>query len=115
MMTLKTKATGEVEPAGAGPASGASAQNQSRSHAPANDGLPLLGMFAVGFGVLGIFTFAPLFVPLALIFGLIALFAGQLVWGFSAVVLAVAGFLSSPIFMTLLGMGAVAAWIGDLF
>jgi len=106
LMTLKTRPDGNV----AGPA-GAETFENSASHAQA-DGLPLLGLFAVGFGLLGIFTIGPVFVPLALIFGLAAIFAGQILWGLTAVVLAVAGVLTSPTLMVVLGIGAFAAWLG---
>jgi len=112
-MTLKTKADGHGDAQAAQPAGGASS---IASAAPtAQDSLPILGLFAVGFGLLGIFSFAPVFVPLALIFGLIALFVGQIIWGLTAVLLAVVGFVTSPIFMTLLGLGAAAAWFSNLF
>jgi len=107
MMTLKTQADG---------ADGLSREEAddtaSSGHARAQNGPPLLGWFAVGFGVLGIFTFAPVFVPLALIFGLIAIFAGQVLLGLMAVVLSLVGVLTSPSLMLILGVGAFAAWLG---
>jgi len=78
----------------------------------ASDGLPLLGMFAVGFGLLGIFTIAPVFVPLALLFGVLAIFVGQFLWGLTAVLLALAGVVSSPTLMFVLGLGVLASWLG---
>lgn len=107
LMSLKTRADGRVDsPAderGGAASLGASSQK---------DSLPLLGLFAVGFGLLGIFTFAPVFVPLALIFGLIAIFAGQILWGLTSIILAIAGVLSSPTLMLIFGVGAFAAWLG---
>lgn len=110
LMTLKTKATGVPDPAlnsgGDGAAGGRS------GYAMPDDSLPLLGMFAVGFGLLGIFTIGPVFVPLALVFGLIAIFTGQILWGLTALVLALAGFVTSPTLLLFLGAGALAAWLG---
>lgn len=81
--------------------------------APADeDKLPLLGWFAVGFAVLGIFTYAPLFVPLGLVLGIIALFIGQIGLGITAVLLSIVGVLTSPTLMIMLGLGALGAWFG---
>ena len=107
-MTLKTQPGGDVESA-----SGSRVDAAPQSGAPSrDDGLPLLGLFAVGFGLLGIFTIAPVFVPLALIFGLAAIFAGQVLLGVIAVILSLAGVLTSPTLMLVLGVGAFAAWLG---
>ena len=43
---------------------------------------PVMGWFAVAFGLLGIFTIGFIFVPLGLICSVIALFTGQAMWGF---------------------------------
>lgn len=108
-MSLKTKATGVPDPVSS---QGGGASGGRTSYGMQDDSLPLLGMFAVGFGLLGIFTIGPVFVPLALIFGLIAIFAGQILWGLTALVLALAGFLTSPTLLLFLGAGALAAWLG---
>jgi len=108
LMTLKTRPDGKVESStGVGGNSAYDSFSEAKS-----DGLPLLGLFAVGFGLLGIFTIGPVFVPLALIFGLVAIFAGQILLGLTAVVLALAGVLASPTLMVVLGIGAFAAWLG---
>ncbi|OEJ69258.1 hypothetical protein [Magnetovibrio blakemorei] len=109
-MSLKTKATGVPDPASSQGRGGASGERTT--YVMQDDSLPLLGMFAVGFGLLGIFTIGPVFVPLALIFGLIAIFAGQILWGLTALVLALAGFVTSPTLLLFLGAGALAAWLG---
>jgi len=107
LMTLKTRPDGNVD------APAYEAENAAASAASAkDDGLPLLGLFAVGFGLLGIFTIAPVFVPLALVFGLVAIFAGQILLGLTAVVLALVGVVTSPTLMVVLGIGAFAAWLG---
>lgn len=105
MMTLKT----QVQPTqNAGPSSGANAAAQ-----PPRDGdLPLLGLFAVGFALLGIFTIGPVFVPLGLVLGIIALFIGQIGLGLLALFLAVIGIITSPTILTIIGAGALFAWLG---
>lgn len=71
---------------------------------------PLLGWFAVGSGLLGIFGPGILFVPLAIVFSLLALLRGQASWAFAGIILAVGGFLSSPLLMGVVGLGAM--WYG---
>ncbi len=87
------------------------------SHTGGKD-LPLLGLFAVGFGILSILPFVPggfLFAPLSLILGLIALFIGQIGYGLGAVVLSMVGIMSSPILMGLIGVATFLSWLGALF
>ena len=79
---------------------------------PREDKLPLLGLFAVGFAALGIFTFAPVFVPLGLILGIIALFIGQIGLGIGAIFLSIIAILTSPTIMAAVGLGAFLAWLG---
>jgi len=71
---------------------------------------PVMGWFAVGSGLLGIFTIGFIFVPLAFIFSLIALFTGQAAWGFGGLLLAIMGLITSPELLLMLGMGAFAMW-----
>jgi hypothetical protein len=77
---------------------------------PAWKGNPVMGWFAVGFGLLGIFTIGFVFVPLGLICSLLALVMGQAVWGFLGLMLAVAGFITSPKLWLIVGMGWFYAW-----
>ncbi len=70
---------------------------------------PLAGYMAVGFGLLGIFGPAILFTPLGLLFSVIALLRGQGAWAFVGLMLVVGGVLSSPIFMGIIGVGALYA------
>jgi len=107
LMTLKTRHDGNVD----APAQDTAGYGEASSYAKDND-LPLLGLFAVGFGLLGIFTVGPVFVPVALVFGLVAIFMGQILLGLTAVVLALAGVLTAPTLMLVLGVGAFAAWLG---
>lgn len=73
-------------------------------------GNPVMGWCAVGFGLLGIFTIGFVFVPLGLLCSLLALFMGQAVWGFIGLLLAAAGFITSPKLWILVGMGWFYAW-----
>jgi len=114
IMTLKTKPDGNVRSGvgGDGDTGSHGSSGTSSAYARTNDGLPLLGLFAIGFGLLSIFTIAPVFVPLALIFGLVAIFMGQIALGLTALVLSLVGVMTSPTLMLILGVGAFAAWLG---
>ncbi|HEY9080627.1 hypothetical protein [Magnetovibrio sp.] len=113
LMTLRTRPAAGTVDAAAGDASHGGAHGAYGDGTyTSSDGLPLLGLFAVGFGLLSIFTIGPVFVPLALIFGLVAIFAGQILLGLTAVVLSLIGVLTSPTLMVVLGIGAFAAWLG---
>ena len=68
---------------------------------------PVMGYCAVGFGLLGIFTIGFVFMPLGLIFSIAALFLGQSVWGAFGLMLAVAGFITSPKLWLIVGMGTL--------
>ena len=67
-------------------------------------GIPIIGGAAVAFGILGIFTKGYIFVPLALVCSLISLFLGQMSWAFIGFLLAVAGLLTSPVLLAILGV-----------
>lgn len=99
LMTLKTDVS---------KTQGASHQTQP----PREDCVPMMGLFAVGFSVLGIFTMAPIFAPFGLILGIVAIFMGQIALGITAILLAVVAVLTSPSIMTLIGLGAFLAWLG---
>ncbi len=73
---------------------------------------PIMGWLAVGFGVLGIFTKGFIFVPLAVVCSLIALFMGQGAWAFGGLLLSLLGLVTSPVLLALLGLGALAAYFG---
>ena len=73
-------------------------------------GMPLVGIFAVVFGVLSIVSIAPLFVPLALICGVIAVLLGQVTWGLGGLGLAVIGVLTSPMILGTIGALGLAGW-----
>ena len=73
---------------------------------------PVAGYLAVASGLAGIVTYAIVFVPLALVLGVVALFRGQPGWGIAGLGLAVVGTLTSPTLLALLGLAAIAAWLG---
>ncbi len=78
---------------------------QSESGRPEGlEGIPMLGAAAVVFGLLGIFTKGYIFVPLAFICSLVALFLGNVSWAFVGLLLAVAGLLTSPVLLALIGI-----------
>jgi hypothetical protein len=72
---------------------------------------PVAGYMAVASGLAGLFFYGPVFVPLALILSLVAIFTGHGLWGFVGLVLAAAGLLTSPTLLALIGLGAIAAWL----
>ena len=76
---------------------------------------PVMGYCAVGFGLLGILV-SFIFTPLGLICSILALFMGQAVWGFIGILLFIAGVVTSPILMGLVGLGAAFTFFDfDLF
>ena len=79
---------------------------------PREDCVPMMGLFAIGFSVLGIFTMAPIFAPFGLILGIVAIFMGQILLGITAIGLAIIAVLTSPTIMALVGLGAFLAWLG---
>ncbi|MBL4692398.1 MAG: hypothetical protein JKY92_03615 [Magnetovibrio sp.] len=109
LMTLKTTLSEPVQHQ----VDGEPTSDQPTQHQPPRDGgLPLMGIFAVIFGLLSIFSFAPLFAPLGVIFGIIALFMGQVLLGISAIGLAVIGAVTSPAVLAIASLGAFFAWLG---
>jgi len=111
LLTLKTKVDAQAIRGDRGKA-GAEAGSAPSHQSDRADNLPLMGVFAVGFGLLSIFLFAPLFVPLGLILGIVALFIGQVGLGVSAILLSLVGIATSPTLVTLLSIGAFLGWLG---
>jgi len=70
----------------------------------AQQGIPVMGGAAIGFGILGIFTKGYIFVPLAFISSAVALFMGNVSWAFVGFLLAVAGLLTSPVLLAMIGI-----------
>ena len=71
----------------------------------------LMGLFAVAFGVLGIFSYGIIFVPLGFLCSTVAIFRGQALWGFIGLLLTVMGLVTSPKLLFLIGIAAFAHWL----
>ena len=67
-------------------------------------GVPFMGAAAIALGILGIFTKGYIFVPLAFICSLVALFLGHVSWAFVGLLLPVAGLLTSPVLLAMIGI-----------
>jgi uncharacterized protein len=75
------------------------------------------GVAAFTFGVISIFAFAPLLVPISLLLAIIGLFTRQYAWSIVAIIAAGIGFITSPILMGLLfifGTGSRATLLAPL-
>ncbi|MEI6707845.1 MAG: hypothetical protein WCK96_12000 [Methylococcales bacterium] len=70
-----------------------------------------VGIASVIFGIISLFFLAPLFVPLALLCGILAVFKKQRLWGVGGIVCGIIGFVSSPV---LLGMLLLAITGADI-
>ena len=86
-------------------------ENQSGPGNNLDAGHPIAGYFAIGLGLLGIFSIGYVFVPLAFIASIVALFSGQIIWGVFGLLLSFAGLLTSPFLLAFLGM----AWLASVF
>ncbi|HEB79931.1 MAG TPA: hypothetical protein ENI79_05605 [Rhodospirillales bacterium] len=84
-------------------------------HAPPKQDQPVMGYFAVGFGLAGIFVNGVVFVPLGLICSILALFMGQYVWGVVGLLVGVMGFLTTPLFLLFVGMKVLHVYLVDLY
>ncbi len=71
---------------------------------------PLMGWAAVILGVIGI-PFSAVFTIIGLVCSVIALFIGQIGWGITGILLALLGIVTSPLLMSLIGIGAIATWL----
>lgn len=79
------------------------------------DNHPIMGYFAIGFGILGIFTHGWIFTPMGLLCSIIALFMGQVSWAVGGLFLSVIGVLTSPILLALIGLGFFHKQIAEWF
>lgn len=70
-----------------------------------------LGIASFIFGVISIFFLAPIFVPLSLLFGILAIIGKQLAWGIMGIICAIIGFITSPILLGLFGLVTIASSI----
>lgn len=77
---------------------------------PLPEGPPVAGYLAVGLALLGIFSAGYIFVPLAFLASVIALFSGQILWGIFGMLLSFAGLMTSPVLLTFMGI----AWLASI-
>ena len=75
----------------------------------------IVGYLAVGFGIASIFASGLVFVPLAFVFSVAALFTGQVGWGFFGALLSVVGFLTTPTFLIFIGLQALHMFMQQLY
>jgi hypothetical protein len=66
------------------------------------------GLVSLTLGIISIFYMSPVFVPLAIVVGIVALFKKQFLWGILGILCAVIGFVTSPILLAALGLTAFA-------
>ncbi len=69
----------------------------------------ILGILSLVFSLISFFIFAIIFVPLGLIFGIIALFKKQVLLGIIGIVLALISAWLSPTFWAMFGASAIIA------
>ena len=74
-----------------------------------HDASNALGIASFVFGLISIFILSPIFVPLALILGIVAVLKKQILWGGLGLVCALAGFVTSPILLGILGIASIGA------
>ena len=72
---------------------------------------PYMGYAAVILGIIGI-PFSAVFTVLGLICAIIALFMGQISLAVVGILLGIAGVVTSPILLSMIGLSAIAAWFG---
>ena len=66
------------------------------------------GLVSFTLGIISIFYMSPVFVPLAILLGIVALCKKQFVWGILGIICAFVGFITSPILLAALGLTALA-------
>lgn len=62
-----------------------------------------LGIASFVFGLISIFALAPVFVPLAIIFAILAIIKKQIAWGVTGIICSLIGFATSPILIGMFG------------
>ncbi len=72
-----------------------------------------LGIASFVFGLISIFIFSVIFVPLSLIFGILGIIKKQLVWSIVGIIFALIGFATSPMLLGIFGLATVAATGGN--
>ncbi len=91
---------------------GSQTGGQDNNPPPPSAPTPVAGYMAIGLALLGIFTTGYIFVPLAFLASIIALFSGQIIWGIFGLLLSIAGLLTSPVLLTFLGVAWLASIVG---
>ncbi len=74
-----------------------------------NSPSPIMGILSIVFGIVAMFAFAIVFVPLGIIFGAIALYKKQIGLGIAGLVLSLIAAWLSPTFWVLFGGAATIA------
>lgn len=78
---------------------------------PPHEAAPIAGFLAIGLAFAGIFISGSIFVPLAFVASVIALFCGQIIWGIFGILLSFIGLVTSPLLLTFLGLAWLASMI----
>jgi len=68
-----------------------------------------LGIASTVFGLISIFILSPIFVPLALLLGIIGIIKKQILWSIVGIIFAIIGFFTSPVLMSMLGLAGAGA------
>jgi len=68
-----------------------------------------IGITSFVMGIISVFFLSIVFVPLALIFGVIGITKGQTLWSLLGIVFGIIGFFTSPILLGLLGLASLGA------
>ncbi|MCF6245286.1 MAG: hypothetical protein L3J43_09650 [Sulfurovum sp.] len=68
-----------------------------------------LGIASVIFGLVSIFVFSVIFVPLALLFGILGLVRKQYAWSIVGIIFAIIGFATSPMLLGMVGVASMGA------
>jgi len=68
-----------------------------------------LGIASVIFGLVSIFVFSVIFMPLALLFGILGLLKKQYVWSSVGIIFALIGFATSPMLLAMVGAANMGA------
>lgn len=68
-----------------------------------------VGIACFVFGLLSIFFLSPIFVPIALVLGVIGLIKGQALWSILGLIMSLIGFFTSPILLGILGLATFGA------
>jgi hypothetical protein len=84
-------------------------ENLTKTNQQDND----IGLASCIFGITSLFILAHLFVPLALLFGVIAIVKKQIILGFTGVVCGIIGFVTSPILFSMVWLAITGSNINN--